>query len=119
MNAQTSSSRRLPRIGNSLIEAINKFLTPAVWRQAHRRDKKVRRRRWELQALVLMVLVMTWCCGDSLAERFETAKAFCVVCRIKRRRPGKSFGGFQKALAKLPTAVLRSLAAAVRGRLEA
>ena len=57
---------------------------------------------------------MTWCCGDSQPERFETAKAFCTACLPKRRRPGRTVQGFQKALAKLPTRVLRVIAAGIR-----
>jgi hypothetical protein len=106
-------------MANSLVEALAHFLTPSVWRQAHRYAPKGRRRRWDLQPLVIVLLVMTWCCGDSLGERFETAKAFGIVCRGKRRRPGKTFAGFQKALSKLPVAPLKALAAAVRNRLQA
>src|SRR5262249_8417467 len=47
-------------------------------------------------------------------ERFETARAFCVALLSKRRRPGQTIQGFQKALAKLPTRVLRALAAGIR-----
>jgi hypothetical protein len=57
---------------------------------------------------------MTWSCGDSQPERFETAKAFCVALLPKRRRPGRTVQGFQKALAHVPTRVLRVLAAGVR-----
>jgi hypothetical protein len=57
---------------------------------------------------------MTWCCGDSLAERFETARAFCVACRPQRKRPGQTVEGFQKAVARLPTGVLRAFAAGLR-----
>jgi hypothetical protein len=60
---------------------------------------------------------MTWCSGDSLPERFETAKAFYIASYQSRRRPGKTFAGFQKALAKLPMPVLRAVADAVRRRL--
>ena len=104
---------RLPRQGRSLLEAIRQFLTPAVWKQAHR-FLPSRKKRWELQPLVLTLLCMTWCCGDSMPERFETAKAFCIVCRPKRQRPGAGITGFQKALGKLPPSVLRALAAALR-----
>lgn len=69
--------------------------------------------------MVLMLLLTTWCCGDSQPERFETAKAFCVALLPKRRRPGQTVQGFQKALAKLPTGVLRAVAAGVRKRLAA
>jgi hypothetical protein len=64
--------------------------------------------------LVLVLLMTTWCCGDSQPERFETAKAFCVACLPKRRRPGRTVQGFQKALAKMPTGVLRAIATGVR-----
>jgi len=46
------------------------------------------------------------------------ARGSYVVCCPKRKRPGKSFQGFEKALAKLPMPVLRTLAAAIRGRIE-
>ena len=104
-----------PHMANSLVDAIHKLLTPAMWRQAHRCVPHRRRCRWGVQPLVVVLLVMTWCCGDSLGERFETAKAFCVVCLPKRRRPGKTVAGFEKALRKLPVAALKALAAAVRG----
>lgn len=60
-------------------------------------------------------LVLTWSYGDSQAERFEVAKAYCQVCLKKRRSPDKMAQGFQKALARLPLVVLRILAAGVRG----
>jgi hypothetical protein len=67
-----------------------------------------------MQPLLFVVLTMTWCCGDSLPERFETARAFYIACHEKRRRPGKSCQGLQDALAKLPISVLRTVAASVR-----
>jgi hypothetical protein len=57
---------------------------------------------------------MTWCCGDSSAERFETAKAVTAVLLPKRKRPGKTVQGFQKALAKLPMPVLRAVGEGIR-----
>jgi hypothetical protein len=57
---------------------------------------------------------MTWCCGDSTAERFETAKAVTSALLPKRKRPGKTVQGFQKALAKLPLPVLRAVGAGLR-----
>ena len=69
--------------------------------------------------MILTLLLMTWSCGDSQAERFETARAFCVVCLPRRRRPGKTVQGFHKALAKLPVAALRAVAAGLRQGLAA
>jgi hypothetical protein len=59
-------------------------------------------------------LLFTFCSGSSVEERFETARAFYVVCHPKRRRPGRSVQGFHKALAPLPLGCLRALAAGVR-----
>jgi hypothetical protein len=72
-----------------------------------------------LHPLLYILLLTTYCCGDSLPEKFEAAKGFYVACCPKRKRPGASFAGFEKAVAKLPMPVLRSLAAAIRGVLEA
>lgn len=74
--------------------------------------------RWDVHPLIYVVLVMTWCCGDSLPEKFEAARAFYVASCPKRKRPGVSFPGFEKALRKLPMPVFRSLATAVRGRVQ-
>ena len=81
--------------------------------------KKKRKCRWEIQPLVMTLVLMTWSCGESQAERFEAAKAFCVVCRPKQKRPGDTVAGFQKALARLPMPVLRAIVAGVRGRIAA
>src|SRR5260370_28225415 len=62
----------------------------------------------------MVLLLMTWCCGDSQAERFEVAKGFCSVLLPKRRRAGRTVRGFQQALAKLPTRGLRGVAAGIR-----
>jgi hypothetical protein len=98
----------------SFVECLREFLTPALWKQAQKARTRSRSSRWKTQPLVLVLLFMTWSCGDSQPERFETAKAFCVVCLPKRRRPGQTVQGFQKALAKLPMGVLRLIAAGIR-----
>jgi hypothetical protein len=106
------------RPGRSMLESLRQFLTPQLWKQGHHAFWPRRpRRRWDLQPLVLVLLAMTWCCGDSQAERFETAQAFASACLPKRRRPGKTVTGFHKALAKLPARVLRILAQGLRQRL--
>lgn len=111
------SVRRSRKPSRSFVDCLRDFLTPALWKQALKSRTAVRASRssrWKVQPLVLVLLFTTWCCGDSQPERFETAKAFCVACLPKRRRPGKTVQGFQKALAKLPMAVLRLVAAGVR-----
>jgi hypothetical protein len=110
-----TTPRRSRRPSRSFLDCLREFLTPALWKQAqHQRRTQRRSSRWTTQPLVLVLLLMTWCCGDSQPERFETAKAFCVVCLPKRRRPGQTVQGFQKALSKLPMGVLRVIAAGVR-----
>src|SRR5436190_6589773 len=114
MKTQTAP-RRLRPSARSFVDCLREFLTPALWKQAHAQRHGPRRSsRWSTQPLVLVLLLMTWCCGDSQPERFETAKAFCVVCLPKRRRPGRTVQGFQKALSQLPMGVLRVLAAGIR-----
>jgi hypothetical protein len=70
-----------------------------------------------LHPLLYVLLLGTYCCGDSLPEKFEAARSFYVVCCPKRKRPGKSFSGFEKAVAKLPMPVLWALEAAIRRRI--
>lgn len=86
----------------SFLDCLRYFLTPQVWRQAHRALRHCPGIRWQPQPLIFVLMVMTWCCGDSLGERFETAKAFYVASYQRQRRPGKTLEGFQKALARIP-----------------
>lgn len=110
-------SRVRPR-AKSLPQSLREFLTPEVWKQARNAHPRRRRQRWEVRPLLWVLLTMTWCCGDSLPEKFETARGFYVACHDKRRRPGKSFQGFQQALNKLPMVVLRALADGIRGQID-
>jgi len=117
--ARSAAAGRLRPTARSLVASLRHFLTPAAWKQANRARGPRRQPRWATQPLVLVLLALTWACGDSTPERFETAKAFVAVCLPKRRRPGRTVSGFQKALARLPVPVLRAVAAAVRRRLQA
>jgi hypothetical protein len=101
----------------SFLQCLGHFLTPQVWKQAQQAVPRRRAWRWQTQPLLFILLCMTWCSGDSLPERFETARAFYIALHQRRRRPGKTFAGFEKALAALPMPVLRAVAKAVRGRL--
>jgi len=102
----------------SLIASMREFLTPAVFKQVRNAVPRRKSPRWDVHPLIYILLISTWCCGDSLPEKFEAARGFYVVCCPKRKRPGVSFSGFEKAVGKLPMGVLRALAAAIRGRLE-
>ena len=105
------------RRAKSLIASMREFLTPEVFRQARNASKRRKSPRWDLHPLLYVLLLSTYCCGDSLPEKFEAARSFYVVCCPKRKRPGKSFSGFEKAVAKLPMPVLRALGAAIRRRI--
>lgn len=113
-NARKRARQR--RRAKSLIGSMREFLTPAVFKQVRNASKRRKHRRWDLHPLLYILLLTTYCCGDSLPEKFEAARGFYVVCCPKRKRPGESFAGFEKALAKLPMPVLRALAAGIRGR---
>src|SRR5208282_5460587 len=110
-------TKRCIRPQRSLREVLQDFLTPGLWKQAHQKRQQSRRQkssRWATQPLVLVLLLMTWCSGDSQAERFEMAKAYCQTAWLaKRRGCGKFVGGFETALKQLPLAVLRTFAAAI------
>jgi hypothetical protein len=114
MKAKTASRCLRPQ-ARSFVDCLREFLTPALYKQAHQQRHSPRQAaRWATQPLILVLLLMTWCRGDSQPERFETARAFCVVLLPKRRRPGRTVQGFQKALAKVPTRLLRVVAAGIR-----
>src|SRR5579871_4736769 len=115
---RTPPACRLPRHAQSLPACLRQFLTPAVWKQAHRAlVGPTRQTRWAFHHLILVALAMTWAPGESTPERFEMARGIVALCRPKRRRAGRTAQGFQKALVRLPMRPLVALAAAVRHRL--
>ncbi len=116
-NARKRARQR--RRAKSLIGSMREFLTPEVFKQVRNAAKRRKCPRWDLHPLLYILLLTTYCCGDSLPEKFEAARGFYVVCCPKRKRPGATFAGFEKAVAKLPMPVLRALAAAIRGRVAA
>ena len=116
--ANTRKRARQRRRAKSLIGSMRQFLTPEVFKQVRNASKRRKSPRWDLHPLLWILLLTTYCSGDSLPEKFEAAKGFYVVCCPKRKRPGKSFAGFEKAVAKLPMPMLRALAAGIRGRLQ-
>lgn len=115
--AHSSKTHRLRPAAHSLLDSLRNFLTPALWKQAQAARTRHASRRWATQPLVLTLLVFTWACGDTQEERFETARAFVVASLPKRRRPGSTIRGFDKALKRLPMAVLRAVAGSIRNTL--
>jgi hypothetical protein len=117
MDRSTERSPAATPAPQSFLPCLGHFLTPQVWKQAQQAVPRRQAWRWQTQPLLFVLLCMTWCAGDAFPERFETARAFYVAVHQRRRRPGKTFAGYEKALAQLPMPVLRALATAVRGRL--
>ena len=117
--ARARKRARQRRRTKLLIGSMGEFLTAAVFKQVRNAGERRKSPRWDLHPLLYILLLTSYCCGDSLPEKFEAARGFYVVCCPKRKRPGVSFTGFEKAVAKLPMPVLRTLAAAIRGRMEA
>jgi hypothetical protein len=115
---RTTSLEATATTPQSFLGCIGYFLTPQVWKQAHQAMRCLGRARWRAQPLLFVLLMMTWCAGDSLPERFETARAFYVASFQRRRRPGKTIEGWQKALRRVPTRALRAVAAVLRARLQ-
>ncbi len=101
----------------TFLGSLRHFLTPQLFKQVRRAAGKPRKCRWEIQPLLLVLCTLTWCSGDSVPERFEVARGFCICLQPKRRRPGKTAAGFLKALARTPARALRLVACAVRLRL--
>jgi hypothetical protein len=117
--AQAKPCGKLRPRGKSLPQALWEFLTPQVFKQVRKSFTRRKQRKWDIHPLVYILLMMSWCCGESLPEQFETARGFYVVCCAKRKRPGKTCSGFERAVSRLPMPVLRALAAALRERMVA
>jgi hypothetical protein len=102
--------RKTPR-PHSFLGCLRLFLTPQAFKEARRGAGSYQATRWRLHPLLCVLLLMTWCAGQSLEERFETARTFSVASYRRRRHPGKTPQGFAQALAR------RRAAAIVRSRL--
>jgi len=65
----------------------------------------------------MIAVMMTWCAGETDADRFVLSQAFYVQIHCpKRQRPGKAFSGFCEAMLRLPMPVWWAFCDAVRGR---
>jgi len=116
--ASARKRRKQRRRVRTLGDCLRQFLTPSVWKQGQKAIARPwRASRWRIKPLLVTLVLMTFACGDSQEERFESARAAVVALQPKRRRPGETLPGFQLALARLPTRVLRAVIAGVRARL--
>ena len=65
----------------------------------------------------MIAAIMTWCAGETDADRFVLSRSFYVQIHCpKRQRPGKAFSGFCKAMLRLPMPVWWAFCDAVRSR---
>ena len=98
-----------PSVLESLSGSMRQFLTPEVWKQVkHAASQHGCRHgvRWTLQPLIMIAAIMTWCAGETDADRFVLSRSFYVQIHCpKRQRPGKAFSGFCKAMFSLPMPV--------------
>src|SRR5208337_646594 len=90
MAAQTSASssrasakwaQRRAKRSESLSGAMRQFLTPEVWKQVkHAASQHGCRHgvRWTLQPLIMIAAIMTWCAGETDADRFVLSRSFYV-----------------------------------------
>ena len=90
MAAQTSASssrasakraQRRAKRSESLSGSMRQFLTPEVWKQVkHAASQHGCRNgvRWTLQPLIMIAAIMTWCAGETDADRFVLSRSFYV-----------------------------------------
>ena len=98
MAAQTSASssrasakwaQRRAKRSESLSGSMRQFLTPEVWKQVkqvasqHGCRKGV---RWTLQPLMMIAAIMTWCAGETDADRFVLSRSFYVQIHCPKRQ---------------------------------
>jgi hypothetical protein len=116
--ASARKRRKQRRRMRTLGDCLRQFLTPSVWKQGQKAIARPwRASRWRIQPLLITLVLMTFACGDSQEERFESARAVMVALQPKRRRPGETLPGFQLALGRLPMRVMRAVMGGVRARL--
>ena len=101
--------RKLRPCAKSLIHSMRQFLTPAVFKQVRNGTHRRKMPRWDVHPLIHVAIVMTWCCGDSLPERFEAARG--VLCRfLWEAQASRDLGaGIRAGAAKTPHARVAQL----------
>src|SRR5271169_389572 len=118
--ATAKRAKRRAKRSESLSGSMRQFLTPEVWKQVKQAASQHGCRngvRWTLQPLIMIAAIMTWCAGETDADRFVLSRSFYVQVHCpKRQRPGKVFSGFCKAMLRLPMPVWWAFCDAVRGR---
>lgn len=70
------SNKRMRPAAKSLPQAMREFLTPTVFKQVRNTFCRRKCPRWDVHPMLYVLLLMTWCSGDSLPEKFEVARGF-------------------------------------------
>ena len=93
--ASAKQAQRRAKRSESLSGSMRQFLTPEVWKQVKQAASQHGCRngvRWTLQPLIMIAAIMTWCAGETDADRFVLSRSFYVQIHCpKRQRPGKAF----------------------------
>ena len=87
-------ARRRAERAESLSGSVRQFLTPNVWKQAHKAQRQYGPCpgvRWSLQPLIMVGAIMTWCAGTTDAERFVLSRGFYVQVHCPKERAGNNF----------------------------
>jgi hypothetical protein len=93
-----------------LQKAIRKFL-PARGLPLVSKDDRV---RWTDRMLVITAVLMTWALEPTLQDAFATGRGVVAAMYDSRRRPGRTLGGFLKALARVSAGLIGVVVAALR-----
>ena len=93
------------------------FLTSMFWKAGHAVAKGFGGYRWNLLPLVMVAILTMFLTASSAGERFEEAREYWTRMNPNRRRVGKTFAGFQAALARLPRRALKAMQPQLRDRI--
>jgi hypothetical protein len=91
-NARKRARRR--RRAKSLIGSIREFLTPEVFKQVRNSSSRRKSPRWDVHPLLYILVLTTYCCGDSLPEKFEAGQNFLRRELPQTKTPRRAFVRF-------------------------
>jgi hypothetical protein len=74
-----------------------------------RRSPRVQARRWSLEHVHFVALLMIYAADEALKDSFESARDCCIEMFPSRRRPGRTYQGFIKAQKRLSGKHVRHL----------
>ena len=87
--ASAKWAQRQAKRSESLSGSMRQFLTPEVWKQVKQVASQHGCRngvRWTLQPLIMIAAIMTWCAGETDADRFVLSRSFYVQIHCPKRQ---------------------------------